>query len=63
MLTQMDWERIALEVAKGKITDESDSPEEAEYRKNVAADVARIKEKGGMVDIPVDLMGMDWGED
>lgn len=46
---EIDRERIALEVAKGKTEDSSDTPEEATYRALVGADITVIKLKGEML--------------
>jgi len=44
--------RILLEVMSGVLVSTKDSPEEAEYRKQVKVEVDEIHAKGGTVQLP-----------
>lgn len=46
--------RILLEVCNGKLSARKDTPEEAEYRRRTEIEVAEIRAKGEIVDIPAD---------
>jgi hypothetical protein len=54
MVEGEDIERITLEQTLGKEPARPDTPEEAEFRAAVSKDIAEIKAKGWVVDIPFD---------
>lgn len=47
-----DATRIMLEVLNGMLASDSDSPEEAAYRKQIKIEIDEIHAAGGTVEIP-----------
>ena len=47
--------RITREIATGKLPEEPDSLEEAEFRVKVQLDIDKIRARGNIVDIPFEM--------
>ena len=47
--------RITAEVSNGETPENPDTPEEAEFRAEVARDIAKMRAKGIMIEIPHEI--------
>lgn len=54
-MTMETLTRILIEVTNGAPPVRKDAPEEAEYRRRTEMEVAEIRAKGGIVEIPPEL--------
>jgi hypothetical protein len=55
MVSGEDADRILLEVFRGKVTDPGDTPEQAEYRREIVESVRKIHANGDSVEMPKEL--------
>ena len=58
-LTSTNCIRITVEATTGKRPEKPDTPEEAEFRAKVTADVRDIESRGHIVEIPFEMPDMD----
>ncbi len=58
-ITSVDAIRITVEETNGIKPKKTDTKEQAEFRKSVAAEIAQIKEAGLIVEIPFEFPELD----